>query len=42
MMMKPNELPSEVVELYNDYIHGGMSRREFFLDAQQRGSPSAG
>ena len=33
--MKPNELPSEVVELYNDYIHGGMSRREF-LDAAKK------
>ncbi len=32
---KPHELPPEVVELYNEYIHGGMSRREF-LDATKR------
>src|SRR6516162_11038180 len=35
--MEPNQpqLPPEVVELYNDYIHGGMSRRDF-LDATKK------
>ena len=32
---KPSELPAELVQLYNDYIHGGMSRRDF-LDATKR------
>jgi carboxymethylenebutenolidase len=32
---KPSELPAELIQLYNDYIHGGMSRREF-LDATKR------
>src|SRR5208283_2831972 len=32
---KPSELTPELVQLYNDYIHGGMSRREF-LDATKR------
>jgi carboxymethylenebutenolidase len=32
---KPSELAPELVELYNEYIHGGMSRREF-LDATKK------
>ncbi len=32
---KPSELSPELVQLYNDYIHGGMSRREF-LEATKR------
>ena len=30
------KLPSEAVELYNKFIHGGMSRRAFVKRVQQR------
>src|SRR5215470_15896338 len=33
-LKKPN-LPAEAIELYNVYIHGGMSRREFLDGAKQ-------
>jgi hypothetical protein len=33
MKEKP-KLPAEAIELYNVYIHGGMSRREFLDGAR--------
>src|SRR6185437_159385 len=35
MEAKKSKLPAEAVELYNVYIHGGMSRREFLEGAKK-------
>src|SRR5689334_1939837 len=35
MGAKKPELPAEAIELYNVYIHGGMSRREFLEGAKR-------
>src|SRR5918999_3042518 len=35
MESKKSKLPAEAIELYNVYIHGGMSRREF-MDGAKR------
>src|SRR6266851_6481891 len=35
MVTKKTKLPAEAIELYNVYIHGGMSRREFLDGARQ-------
>src|SRR5437763_187155 len=35
METKQSKLPAEAIELYNLYIHGGMSRRDFLEGARQ-------
>ena len=35
MESKKSKLPAEAIELYNVYIHGGMSRRAFLDGAQK-------
>src|ERR1041385_4559187 len=35
MELKKSKLPAEAIELYNVYIHGGMSRREFLDGAKK-------
>ena len=35
MVSKKSKLPAEAIELYNVYIHGGMSRRDFLDGARQ-------
>src|SRR5947208_15552043 len=35
MESKKAKLPAEAIELYNVYIHGGMSRRDFLDGARQ-------
>src|SRR5436305_10944961 len=35
MISKKLKLPTEAIELYNVYIHGGMSRRDFLDGARQ-------
>ena len=35
MVTKKSKLPAEAIELYNVYIHGGMSRRDFLDGAKQ-------
>src|SRR5436305_11042571 len=35
MISKKLKLPTEAIELYNVYIHGGMSRRDFLDEARQ-------
>jgi carboxymethylenebutenolidase len=35
MELKKSELPAEAIELYNVYIHGGMSRRDFLDGAKK-------
>ena len=35
MISKKSKLPAEAIELYNVYIHGGMSRRAFLDGAQK-------
>jgi carboxymethylenebutenolidase len=37
---KASDFPQELLNLFDGYVHGGISRRQFFDGAQN--SPSAG
>jgi len=34
-MEQKRKIPAEAIELYNRFIHGGMSRRAFFKEAER-------